>query len=145
MLKKTIIAISCALIFCQVSFAERCPSVSDIKNNKLNGWKAYDSEEGTPLSAAREKQFKNIVEQFALAEWTNNKKQLGSIHCYYRDKTGSSLEAYLAKENFHPRLSSKNFWYEVSGYMHCAAGMERCEFNNPLTKQQLAMKGKIRS
>ncbi len=79
-----------------------------------------------------EAKIKKIIEQFALAEWTNNKKQLGSIHCYYRDKTGSSLEAYFAKENFHPKLDAKNFWYEVSGFMHCAAGMENCEFINPL-------------
>ena len=135
---------SCAMLLCEASIADRCPSVSDIKNNSLQGWTAYDSDDGTRLSAARETQFKKIVEQFALAEWTNSKKQLGSIHCYYRDKTGSSLEAYLAKDNFHPKLDTKSFWYEVSGLMHCAAGMERCEFINPLaTKNHLAMKGKI--
>lgn len=143
MFKKVMMTFACAFLLCQTSFAERCPSVSEIKNNKLQGWKVFDSDDGKPLAAARETQFRQIVEQFALAEWTNNKKQLGSIHCYYRDKTGSSLEAYLAKDNFHPQLDSKNFWYEVSGYMHCAASMENCEFINPLTaKQHLAMRGK---
>jgi hypothetical protein len=131
------------MLLCQLSFAERCPSVSDIKSNNLKGWKAYDSDDGTLLSASRETQFKKIVEEFALAEWTSNKKQAGSIHCYYRDQTGSSLEAYFAKDNFHPIISAKNFWYEVSGYMHCAAGMERCEFGNPLkSRARLALTSK---
>lgn len=141
---KAIIASGCAMLLCQTSFAERCPSVHDIKKNNLHGWKVFDSDDGKPLTAARETQFKNIVEQFALAEWTNNKKQLGSIHCYYRDKTGSSLEAYLAKDNYHPRLGAKSFWYEVSGFMHCAASMEHCEFVNPLVADNnLAVKKKI--
>ncbi len=142
---KQLMAIGCTLLLCQMSFADRCPSVKDIKNNSLNGWKIYDSEEGTILVGAREVQYKKLVDQFALAEWVNNKTEHGSIHCYYIDKTGSNLEAYLAKENFHPTLGKKHFWYEVSGYMHCAAGMDRCEFNNPLAgKNQLAMKGKDR-
>jgi len=140
MFRKSIIALCCALI-CQASLAERCPSVADIKNNSLRDWKTYDSDDGQPLSAAREAQFKKIVEQFALAEWSKSKKQPGSIHCYYRDRTGSSLEAYLAKDNFVPKVHAKSFWYQVSGFMHCAAGMDKCEFvTHPLTKNQLAKK-----
>jgi hypothetical protein len=140
MLKRFLVMISFALLS-QACLAERCPSVSDIKNNTINGWKAYDSDDGTPLSAARESQFKKIVEQFALAEWINVKNQPGSIHCYYRDSTGSSLEAYLSKDNFIPKKNPKSFWYEVSGFMHCAAGMDKCEFeNHGLGKQQLAKK-----
>jgi hypothetical protein len=137
----TLFAFAC-MGLCQVSFAETCPSISDIKGNSLNAWKAYDSDDGKPLSAAREAQFKKIVEQFTLAEWVRDKKKnSASIHCYYSDKTGSSLEAYLAKNNFHPKLSQNNFWYQVSGSMHCAAGKEKCEFINPLgTKNQLALK-----
>jgi hypothetical protein len=145
MLKHAIVAVGCIMLLNQTSFADRCPSVDDIKNNHLNGWKAYDSDDGMLLSAARETQFKKIVEQFTLAEWKGTKKQPGSIHCYYSDKTGSSLEAYLAKDNFHPKLDPKSFWYQVSGFMHCAAGMERCEFTHPFqAKTQLAMKDKIR-
>jgi hypothetical protein len=139
MLKKIVIAAFCMLLLSQTSLAERCPSVSDIKQNSLNGWKAYDSDDGKPLSAARETQFKKMVEEFALAEWANNKKQLGSIHCYYRDNSGSNLEAYLAKDNFNPKADPHSFWYKVSGFMHCAAGMERCEFEHYiLPKRQLA-------
>lgn len=138
MIKKLILAISLAAII-QTCLAETCPRVIDVKNNNLSGWKAFDSDDGSPLSAARETQFKKMVEQFALAEWKNGKNKLTSIHCYYRDKTGSSLEAYLAKDNFSPSNKPKSFWYKVSGFMHCAAGTDKCQFETRVLHQpQLA-------
>lgn len=142
MLKRSLIALSC-MVLCQLSFAETCPSVADIKKNSLTGWKAYDSDDGKPLSTSREAEFKKILEQFALAEWSKSKTDKhGSIHCYYRDNTGSSLEAYFAKDNFIPKLDPKTFWYQVSGSMHCAAGKEKCEFEQrlPFAKNSLASK-----
>jgi len=138
-IKQIIITLISTLLLNQAALAETCPSVNDIKQNQLNGWKAYDSDDGKPLPLARETQFKKMVEEFALAEWENKS---GSIHCYYRDNTGSNLEAYLAKDNFNPKVDPHSFWYKVSGFMHCAAGMERCEFEkyNILQKQQLAKK-----
>ena len=116
------------LIFCQTSFAEKCPSVKDIKNHHASAWKAYDSDDGTPLPAKREAEFRKSAQEFALAEWTSADKKTGSIHCYYRDNNGSDLEAYLAKSHFSLN-NHKNYWYTVSGHMHCAAGMDKCEFN----------------
>jgi hypothetical protein len=143
MFRKTIITVSVALLS-QICLAETCPSVQDIKSNSLHGWKAFDSDDGMPLSAAREKQFKNTIEQFALAEWKDTKDKSGSIHCYYRDSTGSNLEAYFAKDNFIPKRLANSFWYEVSGFMHCAAGMDKCEFEtqtlsnkNQFTKKRI--------
>ncbi|VVC76822.1 hypothetical protein AQUSIP_21490 [Aquicella siphonis] len=131
----------CLAMLCSLSFAETCPNVNDIKTNHLNGWKAYDSDDGAPLSTAREVQFKKMVEQFALAEWANGKRQSGAIHCYYRDSSGSNLEAYLAKDHFVPKQTSSSFWYSVSGYMHCAARKENCEFETKmLGNHQLAKK-----
>jgi hypothetical protein len=146
MIRKFIIIVSITLLS-QHCLAETCPSVKDIKSSLASGWKAFDSDDGTPLSFARETQFKNTIEQFALAEWKDMKNKSGSIHCYYRDRTGSNLEAYFAKENFVPKKIANSFWYEVSGFMHCAAGMDKCEFetktlsnnnrnNNQLTKKQ---------
>ena len=131
----------CLVLLCQISAAENCPSISDVKNGALTGWKVYDSEDNTPLSPTRTTNFKKHAEQFALAEWANgNGKKSNSIHCYYRDHTGSDLEAYLAKKNFIPN-NTKNYWYEVSGALHCAAGTTECEFHNPTLKQpQLAKK-----
>lgn len=139
MLKELMIATS-LLLFSQVTLAETCPTVNEIKKNSLKSWKAYDSLDGKVLSSARETRFKNMIEEFALAEWKTTKPLKGTIHCYYRDKTGSSLEAYFAKNNFKPN-NRKHFWYEVSGYMHCAAGMDKCEFNNQMMgRTQLARK-----
>lgn len=140
MIKQFIFAAS-FLLMAGASYAETCPTVKEIKNHSLSGWKAYDSEEGTPLSAAREARFENMAEQFALAEWKREKGLRSSIHCYYRDNSGSSLEAYLAKDNFIPKITNKSFWYQVSGYMHCAAGANNCPFETRnLIQQQLARK-----
>lgn len=137
---KKIITIACLALLSQTVFAETCPSVADVKSNAIKGWQAYDSDDGTPLSTKRETQFRSSVVQFALAEWTKSGRIGGTIHCYYRDNSGSSLEAYLAKENFQPR-NANNYWYEVSGYMHCAAGKEMCQFNTKgMGQSQLARK-----
>lgn len=127
------------IMLAQGCLAETCPSISDIKKNMLAGWKAYDSDDGTLLSPAREAKFKKMLQHFTLAEWKQNKNHMTSMHCYYRDKTGSSLEAYLAKDNFIPKKNPKSFWYQVSGYLHCAAGKDNCQFEtHPLLSHQLA-------
>lgn len=133
---KKIIAIALLMLCWQVSFADTCPSVKDIKNNALKGWKIYDSEEGTPLSPKRESQFKKEVDGFILAEWMQEEK-IGMIHCYYRNKDGSDMEAFLAKPNFKPD-NSKKIWYEVSGAMQCAAGPGKCIFKDDTMDHQFA-------
>jgi hypothetical protein len=132
------LAISLAML-CQISFAETCPSVKDIKTQSLTeGWKAYDSDDGQLLPPSRVAQLASHIDQFALAEWADTGRSGGVIHCYYRDKHGSDLEAYFSKDNFKPD-NTKNMWYQVSGYMHCAAGMDKCSFqNNMAPEQQLA-------
>lgn len=132
---KKLIVILGMLLFCPLVAAETCPSVDAIKKNThLQGWKAFDSEDGTPLSAKREAQFKKNIEQFVLAEWVNRDSRLGTIHCYYRDNTGSDLEAYLAKNNFMPQ-DSKKYWYQVTGSLQCAAGMDECHFKKNILPQ----------
>jgi hypothetical protein len=107
--------------------ADTCPTIQDIKSSSLTGWKAYDSDDGTLLSAKRTAQFKKSIEQFALAEWKTNANHQHAIRCYYRDQNGSGLEAYLAKNHF--SLAENNpAWYSVSGSMNCAAGMNECHF-----------------
>ncbi len=135
MYKKLLITVSIVLLS-TASFADTCPTISQVKHGKLTLWKAYDSDDGKLVSAHRATEFKRIAEQFALAEWSN-----GKVHCYYRDKDGSDLEVYLAKDHLNVS-NNKNYWYEVSGFMHCAAGMKECEFQAmPQTKApQLAKK-----
>lgn len=137
MSKKAIILLS-TILFSQALFAESCPSVATIKANKITDWKAFDSDDGKPLSEKRLTQFKTTVQQFVLAEWSNINNKKSTIHCYYRDKEGYSFEAYLAKDNFKPENSHK-IWYSVSGSMQCAADMEKCQFSNLLSApKQLA-------
>lgn len=111
-------------------FAETCPSVNDIKQKHLNGWVAYDSEDGTPISAERINILTKYIHQFALAEHAQNDPKGPAMHCYYRDEHGSDLEAYFSKSNLSPD-NSKN-WYQVTGYKHCAAGTDKCTFISKL-------------
>lgn len=133
MTRKIVLAITLALLT-HFAFAETCPTVDVIKSKSITGWKAYDSAENKPLTPTREAQFKAMIKEFALAEWASENNKSGAIHCYYRDQTGSSLEAYLSKEHFLPK-TKKSFWYTVSGYMHCAAGMDKCQFNRHLASE----------
>ena len=108
------------------AIADNCPSIEAIKNNRAKNWVAHDSENNKTLSTLRETKLRNDIQQFAIAEWakTNNKN---SIHCYYKNNDGSTMEAYFSKENTAIIKPSK-YWYQVSGMMHCAAGSKNCEF-----------------
>lgn len=137
MYKKVIFATS-LMVMCQVSAAETCPTVKDIKSNQIHGWTVRDSDDNTRVSAEREAAFIKNIEQFVLAEWKQGKNNSSMIHCYYRDISGGGLEANLTKENYSPIHPGHN-WYQVSGSQECAAGMAKCEFGqNPLVKSHLA-------
>lgn len=116
-----------------VIFAESCPSVAAIKAGQAKSWKAYDSDDGQRLSSQGESAFIKHAEAFVLAEWTKS-KQGSAIHCYYRNKTGGTIEAYLAKNNFEP--VKHHAWYEVTGAMHCAQSSDQCKFQQALLPQQ---------
>ena len=125
------------LLLCQLGFAQTCPSVQDIKHALPVGWKAIDSDDGGELSPGREVQFRKLAQEFALVEWIDTNHKTGSIHCYYRDKNGSDLEAFLTRDNFIPK-NTNDYWYQVSGSMQCAAGMDKCNFETGLAQNQLA-------
>jgi hypothetical protein len=109
------------------AFADTCPTIDALKKSNLAGWSIYDSDDGKPLSTERILTYKHDAVAFALAEWSSQGTE-GVIHCFYHDKAGSDMEAYLAKN--HVRLSSQTkYWYQVSGSTQCAAGMQECAFN----------------
>lgn len=120
----------------QLCLAETCPSVQDIKQNNMKGWKIFDSEEGIPLSERREADFRNHIVAFAMAEWVKSNKN-GIIHCYYKNKDGSDMEAFLTKDNFIPS-NAQNLWYQVSGSWQCAASALKCEFKSLNREPHLA-------
>jgi len=131
----SVLIIACSI---QLAFADTCPTVKDIKANKLAGWVAYDSEDSKPLAQKRADDFIKSADQFILAEWSNRGKTGNSIHCFYRDVNGSDLEAYLTKSNLVPEHSKK--WYSVSGAEQCAAGNNMCKFAHLDNQPRLARK-----
>jgi hypothetical protein len=100
------------------TYADVCPSITDIKRHQLKDWLAYDSDEEIKINPARFRDFQHSVKEFALAEWTNNGKKNSSIHCYYRDQYGSNLDIYR----------------------ECAASMEHCRFHSLRPDKKLARK-----
>jgi len=134
MLRKMIILI--CVMFHQVALAETCPSIDMLKDQHFNAWKFYDTDDGKLLSAKRIAQFKKEAEEFVLAESVTNSQHKKIIRCYYHDKNGSTLNAYIAKENFIVG-SNHSYWYEVSHATQCAADINMCEFQQS-TLQQLA-------
>ncbi len=133
---KPIFAATCLALITQFCYADSCPSIDNVKKNTITGWKIYDSEDRTELSAEQQTAFRNQINQFALAEYAG-RGQSGSMHCYYRDKTGATLEAYLAKDHFAVAKNSQ-YWYPVSGFMHCAADQGKCNFQTANAPTQLA-------
>ena len=115
------------LFFCQIAMAGTCPSLTDIKHNRLHGWKAYDSVSHQPLANARIAMLKKYAAQFVLAEWPDSQRKTGAIRCYYRDKEGSDFQAYFSKSNLVP-TDLKNDWYQVTGSTDCAANINKCSF-----------------
>lgn len=115
-------------LLCHFTYAEMCPDSQHLKNQLPIGWQLYDSDNGTLLTHAQQARFFHQAAHFALAEWSNNKTKNNGIHCYYNDKTGSHLQAYLANKNFVPHISKASYWYPVTGFMHCAASTDKCEF-----------------
>ena len=139
-MNKKWIFIFCFALLSRPIFAETCPSVYHIKHQTLHGFKMVDSNSDKPLETKRIALFRNKVKEFVLAEWTTTSSHKnGMIHCYYRDHDGSELETYLVKEHFTPE-NSNNFWYAVSGAMHCAANINQCIFQTTIQQQQLAKK-----
>ena len=134
---KKSIAITLSLLITTSAIADNCPNIIDLKSNKTLHWKAYDSDNGKPLSSERETRIKNAIKHFAMAEWTNTHDK-SVIHCYYNNEHGSAMETYFAKDSVLPIRPSK-YWYKVTGMMQCAAGADKCQFQVlPEMKNQLA-------
>jgi hypothetical protein len=126
------------------AFADSCPSAHELQSNHASRWKAYDSDDGQPLSAARTLKLQHSIAHFAMAEWSHSHNK-NTIHCYYNNAHGSAMEAYFAKDSASPVKSSK-YWYAVTGMMQCAAGADKCQFQSlPGAQQQFASNDPIDS
>lgn len=129
MLEKLILLVITGFLT-QSVLAETCPSIREIKQQLLHGWQAFDNESRTPLSPKRLAEFKLKAQKFLLAEWVKSANK--GAHCYYSDRAGSHLDVFLAKKNLTPN-NTQEYWYRVSGYLHCAAGETKCKFTQERT------------
>lgn len=123
---KQILTASFCLMLSSAALADICPSVKSVKNGTATGWTAYDSDDDKPLSKLRTAKFRQNISRFSIAEWADNKHK-GTIHCYYSNNDGSTLEAYFAHDHLKPNTKSR-YWYQVTGMLQCAAGADKCDF-----------------
>ena len=128
-----------------VTFSETCPSAHLVKHNSYGAqWKAYDSRD----QLIRKDQLPNVfqfADKLTLVEWSKSQGKTGDIRCYYQDKHGSHLEVYLANRHYTP-VNTQHVWYQVTGHLHCAAGVSKCEFStSPLYAKRKAIQHEIAS
>lgn len=124
---KTICFIAIVL-FVQLSFAETCPSVKDLKSNRLKGWTAVNLNSSKPLNEFELQQFEINVTRFALAAWSTE-APIGSSMCYYYGSSSDpcELNALLSKETGPPDITSP-FWKKQDDIMRCIADVKHCRF-----------------
>ncbi len=123
-MKRLIITVLLLCTTTELALADTCPPIRSVQQGTAQGWLAYDADNGKLLSKKRDLALRKTIEKFALAEWSEKQNV---IHCYYRDKNGSDLDAYFSKSHFLPAKANP-YWYSVSGFMQCAAGEKACNF-----------------
>ena len=107
------------------TLAETCPSISQLKENNFHGWEPYNSDSGEPLFPQQLTDFKKDVRQFLMAEWAEGAPE-GESHCYYGDKNGNYMDAFLARHGFHDAPSAN--WHNDGGFMRCKGEAGNCVF-----------------
>lgn len=125
MLKKLTLTLLCLTSF-QASANTTCPSVAELKNHQLNGWTAYNSDSGEELPQNLVIEFEKQTSQFLMAEWAEGAPE-GASHCYYGDKQGEYMNAFLAKHDYYPNMQAGN-WHNESGFLRCHADAKQCVF-----------------
>lgn len=127
MLKKILFSVVILLLLSNVFAGEICPDSTDLNNNVLHGWQAFNINTGMPISAEELAQLTAVskIQSFSLAEWMQDAPE-GEAHCYY-DQPNFSI--YFAKQGL---IADKNFasWHPV-GYddMQCNISINACIFH----------------
>lgn len=114
-------------LFLNICFAVTCPSVSELKNNQLHNWVAFDADNGTELSTDRLKKYEEKLQYFCHAEFLKGAPE-GEAECYYRNDTDPYyLDVYLAQPGLKPDLTSAA-WHERPTLNKCHGSVEACGF-----------------
>lgn len=124
---KFFIAACTFIFFISASYAtELCPSIADIKNNQLHGWRAYYNDSGESVSNGALHKFEQTVGIFAGARWLRYAQE-GASHCYYNDNNNQETIAYLAIHGLKPDLLSTG-WKDLSYEFACNDVITNCGF-----------------
>lgn len=124
MLKKLLFVLPACAYF-TFAHAETCPTPTEIHNHQLQGWNAFDIDNGTPLSKEQIDTFTHNVKQFALAEWMDGAPE-GPSHCYY--DAPNYLGVFLAKKGLIPDKTFHGWAPVGSDTLQCRAGVNECRF-----------------
>ena len=109
------------------AMAINCPNISELKSNVWQGWQAYTTDNGTPLSYSERQEFATQAAKFVMAEWAKGAPE-GEAHCYYIDKQQSYTLAFLAQKNLSANMSDLH-WFKSAGFLRCVEpDPSRCPF-----------------
>ena len=111
------------------SVAEVCPTVEAIQHNQLDGWQAFDSDDGEPLSGEVFSHYQSGLYGFAEADYYQDAPE-GPAQCYYASSFDPYYgNAYLAKQSLQPDFSQVAWQWDGAFHAKCAeANQENCLF-----------------
>jgi hypothetical protein len=127
MLKKIIFILTFLLI--QITYADTCPTVAEIKFGIYKGWQPLKLGNCEPLSPSEEAEFKSKVSKFVSANWVEDMPDAPG-ECFYSGNIPDPdyLGTFLAKNTGEPDKNSGN-WHEACfDIMQCDASINDCRF-----------------
>ncbi len=126
MLKKSLLLF---IITAQLSYAETCPTPTQLHAHQLNDWQLFDIDNGSRITGKALDEYLKHTQQFALAEWMDDAPE-GSGHCYYYGKNPNTdyLHAFLAKQDLITDPNAPAWFDTVTNTRQCISGINQCRF-----------------
>lgn len=119
------------LVFCcmNTAYSEVCPTLSDVRADKLRGWEALNLDSAEPLSEEERREFESHVASFAFAEWISDAPE-GAGHCFYYGAVPEPdyLGVFLAKETGVPDKRFGDWHLAGDGIFLCKKSIADCRF-----------------
>lgn len=123
MLKKSVIILS--VIFCNLAWAETCPTLSEIKSHQLSRWHAMDFGSAGPASKEKIEHFFAKATHLVAVSWDFS--EYG--RCFYAGKNEQpdQLGVFLEKTT-EPDKSRGNWHYSDPDSWLCNGNLNDCAF-----------------